>query len=334
MKSISSLRVRIVRSIAADSFGQILTVGIRLVLLPLFIKSWGVVGYSEWLTLTAFIAVLGLCDLGGQLYFVNRLTMEWTSGEFQKFQRTYSTGLLLFLALATCFFVCVIFTIPYLPIEHWLEIKSIEQPLINTIILILAFRLVCALPIGLLFGIYRAIGCQATGIMYGNLILLIQFITSALILIYDGGMLLMAIVETVPIILVCFLALFDLQRRLPNDINLYSVNLADPIIFKEAIKPSLQFLCLQLSDVMLIQGCVLVLAKMTGPVELAIFVSMRTLANLMARLMDIMSHAAWPELTRLASVSENDKLSKLTSAVFNVALIVDVFYVITLVNFG
>jgi len=170
--------------------------------------------------------------------------------------------------------------------------------------------------------------------MYGNLILMIQFVASALALLSGGGMLLLASLEALPFLLLIPILVWDLRRRMPSDFSLTAFNKVDRSIMVSAISPSLHFLGLQLSAALMIQGSVLVLAKTLGPVEVAIFSSMRIVANVMARFIGTISHAAWPEMTRLASLGENEKLSRLFRAVLLIALFTGLCYLVLIVNYG
>ncbi len=328
------MRGRILRSFGADSLGQVLNIGIRLMLVPLFLSTWGAEAYGEWLILTALAAWFALGDLGGQLYFINRLTAEWAAGKIDVFQRVLSTGLLLFIVSSGLLLGVALLAVSWLPIASWLELKAVDHDLVKAILLLMALRFSVSLPVGLFLGIYRAIGVQATSVMYGNLILMIQFVASALALLAGGGMLLLASLEVVPFLLVFVAVIWDLRRRLPKEVRLFALANADRSILRSAISPSLHFLGLQLSMAIIIQGSVIVVAKTLGPVEVAIFSSMRIVANAMSRFMGVLAHAAWPEITRLAILGQDEKLAKLFTIILNLALFVGLCYLVLIVNFG
>lgn len=328
------MRSRILRAFGADTLGQVLNVGVRLLLVPLFLSTWGAESYGEWLILTALAAWFGLGDLGGQLYFINRLTAEWAAGRVDVFQRVLSTGMLLFLVSSTVLFGCVLIAVNWLPVASWLGLKTVNQDLARSILLLLALRFLASLPFGLFLGVYRAIGVQATSVMYGNLIVLIQFVASAFALWAGGGMLLLASLEVVPFLLVFVVVIWDLRRRLPNEVSLFALSKADKSVLLSAISPSLHFLGLQFSAAIMIQGGVLVVAKTLGPIEVAIFSSMRIVANVMSRFMSVLAHAAWPELTRLASRGQDKKLAKLFSFILNLTFFVGLCYLALITSIG
>ncbi len=334
MNFTGSIRVRIMRSFGADSLGQVLNIGIRLLLVPLFLSTWGVDSYGEWLILTALAAWFSLGDLGGQLYFINRMTADWAAGKREDFQRVYSTGLLLFVVSSCLLFAAVAILLVVLPASIWLRLKFVDPELAKAILLLMALRFSISLPVGLLLGVYRAIGLQATSVMYGNLILIIQFVATALALLSGGGMLLLASLEALPFLVLIPILIWDLRRRMSNEFSLTDFNKADRSIMVSAISPSLHFLGLQLSTALMIQGSIIVIAKTLGPVEVAIFSSMRIVANVMVRFIGTISHAAWPEITRLASLGEDEKLFRLFRVVLLVALFAGLGYVVLVVNYG
>lgn len=91
-----SILGRVVRSIGADAIGQLLNVLTRLVLVPVFLKFWGAESYGEWLIISAWCSWFTLGDLGGQLFFSNKLTSAWTRQRLDEFHETFSTGLFFF----------------------------------------------------------------------------------------------------------------------------------------------------------------------------------------------------------------------------------------------
>ena len=203
------MKGRILRSFGADTLGQVMNVFVRLLLVPLFLSSWGAESYGEWLILTTLAAWFSLGDLGGQLYFVNRMTEEWVSGKVEVFQQVLSTGLLFFIVSSVVLFGGVLLAVYSFPVASWLGLKTVDQDLAGMILLLMALRFLVSLQFGLYLGVYRAIGIQATSMMYGNLIQLIQFVASAVALMTGGGMLLMASLEVVPFLLVFIIVMLS-----------------------------------------------------------------------------------------------------------------------------
>lgn len=334
MNIMGGLRGRIMRAVSADALGQALNLGTRLTLTPLFIVAWGPATYGEWLVLTAIAGWFSLGDFGGISFFVNRMTSEWAVGNACAFQRLLSTGLLFLFLSSILLLGCVVFIIYTCPLVTWLGMSAVSQELANAILLLMALRFISLLPIGLFLGVYRAIGLQATSVMYGNLIILIQFALSFLALIAGGGMLLLAALELIPIFLTMGLIIWDLPRRFQNGVKLFSISSADKQTLRDAVQPSLHFFGMQLSSAIAVQGSVLVVAKVLGPVEVAIFSSLRIIANVLTRAINMFAHAATPEITRLTSLGESEKLVRLSVMALQSTLLVAFCYLFVVERIG
>lgn len=334
MKLGTGMRGRIFRAVGAEALGQFLNIGIRLLLVPLFLSAWGAQAYGEWLVLTAVAAWFGLGDLGGQLYFVNRMTAAWASGRREEFQQVLSTGFVIFLIMPGVLVGCLFFILAWPPLLSWLGLKMVDLGVARLILVIMAIRFLIALPIGLLLGVYRATGAQATSVMYGNLMLIIQLVGSAIALRAGGGMLILAALEVVPLLAVSVLISLDLRRRLPAEIKLLALRQANRAILREAVLPSLHFLGLQLAMAFFIQGSVIVVSRTLGPVEVAVFSSMRTVSNVVSRFVTMVSHSAWPEFTRLTNIGHVEKLYYLFNAILFLGLLTGIIYLSLIQSFG
>ena len=325
---------RVLRAIGAEGLGQFLNIGIRILLVPLFLSAWGGEGYGEWLIFTAVAAWFGIADLGGQLYFINRMTETWAQKKFDEFQDFFSTGMILFCGAFTVLIALVTPTIIFLDVPEWLGAKITSSETARWVLILMCLKILASLPLGLVLGVFRATGSQATGVMYGNLMLLIQLTSGAAVLSNSGGMVLMALTEVLALLFVSCFVILDLHRRMPREVQLFQIRSPSKKILREAWIPSLHFLGIQLSMAVMIQGSVIVVAKAMGPFEVAIFSTMRTIANLVSRLLGMMSHSAWPEFTRLHSQKNSVTLQKLFCSISFASTLAGLLYIGIVYHFG
>ena len=286
----TSLRGRIVRGVGAGLLGQGINVLGRLLLIPLFLNAWGVELYGEWLILSSAVAFLAMSDFGGQVYFVNRLTSDWARGDREAFQRCLSTAMGLFLAIPTAFAMLLVALAMLAPVDRWLGLSHLPPGDSVWILVPLALQVVVALPQGLILGLYRAIGQQATSAMMANAILLLQILLSAMVLWFNGGPVLMAWLQLVPVLLVCGVAAHDLQNRWPG-LSIFGLRGFTMGIVKQALSPSLSFLSIQLSQLAIQQFTVLLVGRLLGPVEVVVFSTVRTVINSLRQLLGLLSHS-------------------------------------------
>lgn len=330
----TAMQGRILRAIGAEGVGQLLNVAVRLLLVPLFLAAWGPQKYGEWLILTAVAGWFSLADLGGQLYYINRMTEAWARDKLDEFQKIFSTGVFFFGVSSAVLMslAAVLLAVPTIP--KWLGIQSTGSDVVYWVLIIMCLRVLVSLPLGLLLGVYRATGAQATSVMYGNLMLLVQLIAGTAVLLSNGGMVLMALTEVVGLFVVSSLVIFDLRRRMPAGRRLFWPFHPQMSILRESWSPSLHFLGIQLAMAVMIQGSVIVVAKAMGPLEVVVFSIMRTIANLVSRFLGMMAHSAWPEFTRLHGQGETQGFQALFRSIFLASTLVGLLYLGLVQLFG
>ena len=193
--TVGGMRGRVLRAIGAGLIGQVLNIGGRLLLVPLFLTSWGAQAYGEWLIMSSAATWLAVADLGGQVYFVNRLTAEWARDAHDEFERSLATGFLFYLLVPGGLLLLFALISLIWPLAGWLGLVTTTRDVVTSVLLLLAFQVAVSLPQGLLIGIYRAIGAQATSTMLGNAIFVSQIAASCMVLLSGGGMVAMAMAQ-------------------------------------------------------------------------------------------------------------------------------------------
>ncbi len=334
MSTESAMWGRILRAVGAEGIGQLLNVAVRLLLIPLFLAAWGAETYGEWLILTAVAGWFSLADLGAQLHFVNRMTEAWAQRKLDEFKDIFSTGMFFFGATSATLMALAAVVLMFPGISNWLGIESVGPNVVYWVLMIMCLRVLASLPLGLLLGVYRATGAQATSVMYSNLMLLIQLIVSVVVLSTGGSMILMALSEIIGMLFVSFLVAFNLRRHIPSKVHFFRLNRPNIDILRQAWSPSLHFLGIQLAMAAMIQGSVIVVAKAMGPFEVVVFSTMRTIANVVSRFLGMMSHSAWPEFTRLHSEKDIKRLQTLFRSIFLTSTLAGLLYLGSVQIFG
>jgi O-antigen/teichoic acid export membrane protein len=164
------------------------------------------------------------------------------------------------------------------------------------------------------------------GVMLINLMQLMSLIFLAGGLWRRWGMVPIAILQLIPYGVIAGLALYDLNRRFPQ-FKMLSLGEADFSFGLSFIKPSLHFFLIQLGQAFSLQGTVLVVGMIMGPIQVVLFSTMRTIVNLIRSCLDQISHAAWPEMTRLDAQEDMDKFLLLFRAILRSTLMVSIFFI-------
>jgi O-antigen/teichoic acid export membrane protein len=294
-------------------------------LIPLFLSSWGTVRYGEWLILSSLAAFLSFGDLGAQSYFVNRLTNEWATGSRAAFQETLSTGMAFFTTLSLSIMLVAAIAFVYLPVEIWFGIKTVNQIQAFWVLVLSVAQLAVSIPLGLLLGVYRALGKLATGVMFSNLIMLMQLLVTAIVLRAGAGLAEMAAYQLVSVLTCALIVIWNVHYRFQGTpiVSLRAVRFK---VLKEGVHPSAHFFAAQLSQLMTVQGAVVVIGKLLGPVEVVLFTTTRTLMNSVRQISGILHNMSWPEFTRLHAVGNIRLFIRLYLVVFSSSMLIVVVF--------
>ena len=99
------------------------------------------------------------------------------------------------------------------------------------------------------------------------------------------------------------------------------MSLFDPKIASDSLSPSLHFLGIQTAQALSIQGSVLVVGKMLGAVDVAVFSTLRMIINVIKQLLGLLSQSAWPEFIRLNAKEDYARLFTLLKYFWHLTLI-------------
>jgi len=317
---------RLFRGIGANFLGQLINISSRIVLVPLFLLAWGADIYGEWLLLSSMVAYLSLTEMGAQLYIVNRMTQAYAHRDHDQFCKILHTGLALFLIIPIAVFIIFVTVIVFFNPASFLHITQTGHGTVILVMAILAFQIVLALPQSVLLRVYFAVEMLPRGVMLINLMQLMSLIFLAGGLWRRWGMVPIAILQLIPYGLTAGIALFDLNRKFPQ-FKILSLGEADFSFGLSFIKPSFHFFLIQLGQVFSLQGTVLVVGMLMGPIQVVLFSTMRTLVNLIRSFLDQLSHAAWPELTRLDAQEDMDKFLALFRVILRSTLMASIFFI-------
>jgi O-antigen/teichoic acid export membrane protein len=324
---------RLLKGIGANFLGQLINIASRFLLVPLFLLAWGANIYGEWLLLSSMVTYLTLTDMGGALYIGNRMTQAFAHRDDELFRKILHTGLALFLAIPLVVFIVFITLIFFFNPSPFLHITQTSHRVVILILALLAFQFVISLPQGILIRVYFAVEMLPRGVMLLNLM---QFFSLSLVaggLWLGWGMVPIALLQIIPYGIIAGTALYDLNRKFPQ-FQVFSLKEADFSFGLSFIKPGLHFFLIQVSQAFSIQGIVLVVGMVLGPIQVVLFSTIRTLVNLIRSFFEQISHAAWPEMTRLDAQQDMDKFLDLFRVILRSTLSASVLFMMIFHCFG
>lgn len=285
---------RLIKGLGAGFYGQIVVTVIQLVGVPILLHSWHVRLYGEWLILFALPAYLSLADLGFCQSAGNDMTARLARGDQGGAQRVFQTVLTLVLAVTTIGMTLLTAAVATLPLAEWLHFSALTASEVRWLIWFLGAEVLIKLGDGMNHAGFRATGDYALHVTIFFTTLLVQHASIWITAASGGGPVLAAGIFLGIRALATPLVALLLTRR--HRWLVFGVREARVAELRPLIAPALANTALPLAQALSIQGILLVVGTILGPIAVVTFSTLRTLSRLPIQLATSVSNAAEPEL--------------------------------------
>ena len=246
----------ILQGTSANLLGLILTFAQHVLLLPLFLHSWGGRLYGDWLALTAAAGYLSLLEGGFQRYLTNRMNAAWDLGDPKQFHRLLHTGIVFSVAVTGVGAVVVALGAFFIPWPKLLRLSILDQSLSGATLMLAGLSLLASIPAGIVGGVYRCLKEYPRGVSLANLARLLQVLAIAAALWQGKGILTIATLLLLAPLLAMLAGIADIRARHPN-VRLRARDASLRLLVK-SLRPSLYFLLLPLSHAFWVQGSIII----------------------------------------------------------------------------
>lgn len=287
---------RIGSALAANAFGQAVTVGSQLLLTPLFFKFWGAAKYGEWLILSSIPAYLTMADLGIGSAAGNEMTMRAAAGDRVGAQQTFLGAL--WVSFAAAALVCLAGAGAAALSYGWRmpDTPTISREQAAWVLLGLALTVALGLTGGVVSAGFRCCERNALGIFLANVSRLLEALATGGLLLAGQGpaavcgglVLIKALLLVVQLVL--------LRQVCPW---LFTAGVrADHHVARRLLAPALGFLAFPLGNALALQGPILIIGAVYGGAAVAMFSALRTLARVPMQITNMINSSVWPEMSR------------------------------------
>jgi O-antigen/teichoic acid export membrane protein len=292
---------RIVKSVFAHCYSQVITVITQLAGVPIFLHSWTLSKYGEWLVISAFAVYLSMADFGLLPAVGNRLVSDVQSGRIDSANAMLHSAISfiarVIVAVAAITGVLLVF------VNVGVSVTIDGKLAIFFLVLSSCGAVFC----GLYDSVFRAHGDYALITTLLTTIRLLEW-GGAIIGVIAGGQLhyaalgfLLGRIGGTLIILIYAI------RRYPKVKWHFRRNYRAEIL--SIGRPALGFLAFPMAAAINLQGMTILVATLLGPAAAAIFASYRTLSRVVAQLPTLVGKSIWPELSRAYAEGRTDRIS-------------------------
>jgi O-antigen/teichoic acid export membrane protein len=284
---------RIAKLFAAQNLGQLVTVLTQLLLPPLFLHSYGVALYGEWLALSAAIGYLSTFNYGLQTYTNMQMTIHYNRGEVQECRNVQSAGLRILLATFAGFVLLLLF-IFVAPIAQWLHL-TISERQAQLILYLFGLQIVASMLLGFFTGSYMVIGATHRGTNFNNFSQLMMTVATACIALVKAPFIWIAAAQLCITLVVALYLIVDFSRLAPQIKP--TLRFWTPGSLGAILKPSAQYALLYSSNFISYQLPVLVIQRILGPAAVVVYSVTRTIYSMSRRVLYMVTNSIGPEVT-------------------------------------
>lgn len=296
------VRTRIQQALAANAFGQVVTIVSQLALTPLFFRLWGAALYGEWLLLSSLPSYLSMVDLGVGAAAGNEMTMRAGASDRSGAQQAFRLSVTLSL-LAGLLTLLIGGTLA--GVAHWLHYPRtplIASPDAALILMLLAASVAMGFIGGVVSAGFRCAERNALGISLANLARLLEVIAILVVLPMAATPTDVAWVIFAVKALTLVAQAIWLHACCPW--LFIKPGTHDPSMLKRLVAPSLGFMAFPLGNALALQGPVLIIGHFMGGSAVAVFTALRTLSRIPMQLTNALNASVWPEMSRAHGAGE------------------------------
>lgn len=305
----TTVRQRILHGLGANAFGQLVTVIAQLAGVPILLNAWGTQLYGEWLILFAIPAYLSMTDLGFTQSAANDMTARVARGDRAGALAVFQSIGVLVYGIAALGLVLSAAIVPWLPLGDWLNFQVMDARTAQWVLWLLAAQVLVSLPDGVTHAGFRAGGEYALHFGLHSVVRLLQFAGVWAAALAGGGPLAAAAVSMVvrALATTAFALLVVHRHRWLR----YGRGAASAAELHRLLRPALANVAIPLAQALNIQGMVVVVGAVLGPMAVVVFSTLRTLTRLAMQLVTTVAHVVEPELAAAHGAGNPELLRRL-----------------------
>ena len=303
---------RILKSSTASTASLITRIAQQLLLVPILVTAWSTELYGEWLIISAIPIFLSLSDFGfvlaGSNELARRASME-DKDSVQDFYNVYSVyfqrwSLVIVLILAVCSFL--------LPLKKLMGLHLLSSLETSSIFFLLSLVALISRN-----SLTLSSGLRAKGkTHYGLWIRVIQALFQILL-----SFILIWLLESTPIVLASGMFLLSLAsywlewfllKRLgvSQKANIF-LPLKNKIQMRAYFSMGLEMMLIPLAQALIMQGSIILIGELLGPVYAVLFATHRTLTRLSSSVLQVFSNPLMAEAGLMQDSKDKKLLTKI-----------------------
>jgi O-antigen/teichoic acid export membrane protein len=285
---------RILKMIMAQGASVGVTLLTQILLPPIFLHSYGVAQYGEWLVLSATISYLSTLNFGITTYASNELTILRQRGDLVRYRVLQASTLALTLGLIVIG-AGLSAVVGILPLKAWFHLRTISQTEAGLTAFFLGLQMMTHILAGYYNNLFMVVQEAHRGTVWYNVRRVGVIVAGAVLALFHLSFAMIAFGQLAAIVLITIGTVVDLRARMRGlPIGLGGANWST---VRSTLKPSGMFGMVFMQTFLLFQVPVMLLQWLLGPEIVVLFTISRTVMATARQILSIVTNAIAPEIT-------------------------------------
>ena len=274
---------------AVHFYSQGITIVTQLASLPIFLARWSASQYGDWLVLSAIPGYLAVADFGIVTAGGNMMTMYKARADMVEVNRVFHSSIAIILVVVPLLAVCLVGPI----LLYGFGLNMDHRVALSALLCASLINIAC----GLFDSAYRPFGRYARVTFFFTTGRAVDWVGTIAGL-YAGGSLASAAIGLLIARVACAVAMFLFALHDVPELE-WKLGAVDGKLVKHLIRSGIGFLSFPVSNILTLQGMVILVGAQLGGGAVAVFNTSRTLARLLSQLAILTAKSTSPEISRL-----------------------------------
>lgn len=298
----SSVTRRLLAGLGANTYGRLIATLIQIVSVPIYLTHWGAPLYGEWLLLNAIPSYFLMSDIGFGTVAGNEMTMLVAAGNNEEALTVFQSVWVLITGISAACLVLVLASVFFVPLDRLFHLHSLTLIQARLIVIWLSMSVLFGMQEALFQAAFRCVGRYAFGTAAKSTVMLASFSAIMIVILFHQPPEIAAIAMMLVNWTGTFVMWVLLRRGIPW--IRFGTKHAKVATIRRLASPSISFMFFPLGSALNIQGTLMVIGHVMGPVGVVTFSTARTISRSAYQVMQLINNSVWPEMS--AAFGRND----------------------------
>jgi O-antigen/teichoic acid export membrane protein len=291
----SSVKRRLLAGFGANTYGRALQTVIQIVSVPVFLSHWGAFLYGEWLLLNAIPSYFLMSDIGFGTVAGNEMTMLVAAGKHEEALAVFQSVWVFVTGISALCLLIVLGSVAFLPLDRWFHLHALTPVQARFIIIWLCMSVLLGMQETLFQAAFRCVGQYAFGTAAKSTAIFVGFLALMVAVLFNQAPERAAFIYMLVNWTATFVLWILLRRKIPW--LRFGVKHARFTTIRRLASPSISFLFFPLGNALNLQGILMVIGHVTGPIGVVTFSTARTISRSAYQAMQLINNSVWPEMS-------------------------------------